>query len=82
MCHLLLSLFCFMLSFVLIKSNIVKEHTRWIGKKISPEQALQYAPDDSSVKAAKKLAAINHWQSLQQHATADGKTLDLSNTRK
>ena len=43
--------------------------------QISPEQALQYAPDDSSVKAAKKLAAINHWQSLQQHATADGKTL-------
>lgn len=42
---------------------------------ISPEQALQYAPDDSSVKAAKKLAALNHWQSVQQHATADGKTL-------
>ena len=43
--------------------------------QISPEQALQYAPDDSSVKAAKKLAAINHWQILHQHATSDGKTL-------
>lgn len=42
---------------------------------ISPEQALQYAPDDSSVKAAKKLAAVNHWQSLHQHTGADGHSL-------
>jgi hypothetical protein len=38
---------------------------------ISPEQALQYAPDDSSVKAAKKLATINQWQSLHGHHPDD-----------
>lgn len=43
--------------------------------QISPEHALQYAPDDSSVKASKKLAAIHHWQVLQQQTTPDGKTL-------
>lgn len=38
---------------------------------ISPEQALQYAPDDNSVKAAKKLAAINQWQSLHCQIGSD-----------
>ncbi len=43
--------------------------------QINLEHALQYAPDDSSVKASKKLAAIHHWQSLQHQTTPDGKTL-------
>ncbi|PTQ91301.1 SWIM zinc finger family protein [Agitococcus lubricus] len=35
--------------------------------QLSAEQALQYAPDDSSIKAAKKLAAATQWQQLQLH---------------
>ncbi len=37
--------------------------------QITPEQALQYAPDDSSLKAAKKLAPANQWQQLHLHQT-------------
>ena len=39
--------------------------------QITPEQALQYAPDDSSLKAAKKLAPANQWQQLHLHQTDD-----------
>jgi hypothetical protein len=39
----------------------------WIRRKITPEQALQYAPDDSSIKAAKKLAPAHQWQQLHVH---------------
>ena len=40
--------------------------------KITPEQALQYAPDDSSIKAAKKLAPAHQWQQLHVHLHNDG----------
>ncbi|MFO1391854.1 MAG: SWIM zinc finger family protein [Agitococcus sp.] len=39
--------------------------------QITPEQALQYAPDDSSLKAAKKLAPANQWQQLHLHQSDD-----------
>lgn len=39
--------------------------------KITPEQALQYAPDDSSIKAAKKLAPAHQWQQLHVHLHND-----------
>lgn len=35
--------------------------------QITPEQALQYAPDDSSLKAAKKLSLAKQWQQLHLH---------------
>jgi hypothetical protein len=40
--------------------------------QITPEQALQYAPDDSSIKAAKKLAPAHQWQQLHLHLHSDG----------
>jgi uncharacterized Zn finger protein len=40
--------------------------------QITPEQALQYAPDDSSIKAAKKLAPAHQWQQLHVHLHNDG----------
>jgi len=43
--------------------------------QISSDQALQYAPDDSSVKAAKKLATVSQWQSLRHQTTTEGKAL-------
>lgn len=39
--------------------------------QITPEQALQYAPDDSSLKAAKKLAPANQWQQLHFYQNTD-----------
>lgn len=40
--------------------------------QITPEQALQYAPDDSSLKAAKKLAPAKQWQQLHLHQNTEG----------
>ena len=40
--------------------------------QITPEQALQYTPDDSSIKAAKKLAPAHQWQQLHLHLHSDG----------
>lgn len=40
--------------------------------QITPEQALQYAPDESSIKAAKKLAPAHQWQQLHLHQHSDG----------
>jgi hypothetical protein len=40
--------------------------------QITPEQALQYAPDESSIKAAKKLAPAHQWQQLHLHLHSDG----------
>lgn len=39
--------------------------------QISLEQALQYAPDENSLKAAKKLAPAHQWQQLHIHQAVD-----------
>ena len=43
--------------------------------QITPQQALQYAPDDSSLKAAKKLAPAHQWQQLHLYQTDDTLTV-------